>query len=278
MCSEVLVMLRLVCVLWCHHEVEESEEKQVTVDLSGRLHDETWWLVRIVRKQPAFLPVRLTSLTTLCGGIISTFWIARLEPTAACSQSCTIVWNKVSLCVLVYLKQLVLLRPHSTFRSEWWEPGWLARHPLRQLQQPGSASRHTRSDDALLRLQESFQARWADLKGRRAPAWTRGCGLVAWSPPVTVSAGRDEVVLGHFLCTAGRKWWVRGGALARCPHRSFQGADGCHVEPFEVGGGVRGRVGRFHIWGAERLQGRRRRGGEGGAAAMLQRKQEEQTS
>lgn len=179
---------------------------------------------------------------------------------------------------LFILNNWCFLRPHSTFRSEWWDPGWLARRPLWQLQQPGSTSCHTRSDDALLRLQELLQARRADLKGWWALAWTRGCGQAAWRPPVTVSAGRDGVVLGHFLCTAGRKWWVRGGSLAQRPHSSFQGADGCHLEPSEVGGGVRGRVGRFHIWGAERLQGRRRRGGEGGAAVMLQRKQEEQAS
>lgn len=63
-----------------------------------------------------------------------------------------------------------------------------------------------------------------------------------------VGAGGHGVVLGHFLESAVS--WQRGGgggALAECRFWSFQGADGRRVEPFEVGGGVRGRERKLHV-------------------------------
>lgn len=115
---------------------------------------------------------------------------------------------------------------------------------------PASVSHRPRSDDALLRLQESLQARRADLKGQRPADETRlsGRGSAAQRPRVEVGAGGHGVVLGHFLESAAS--WQRGGgggALAECRFWSFQGADGRRVEPFEVGGGVRGCERKLHV-------------------------------
>lgn len=126
-------------------------------------------------------------------------------------------------------------------------PDQLTKHPLKPLRQPASASRGPGSDDALLCLQESFQTRRADLKGQWAPAETRVSAEAPQGPRVQVGAGRDGVVLGHFLPAACRRRGGGGGVLARCRCRSFQGADRRRVKPFEVGGGVRGCERRYHV-------------------------------
>lgn len=143
-----------------------------------------------------------------------------------------------------------------------------------QLRQPASLPHSPGRDDALLRLQESFQTRRADLEGRRPPAESRlgggGGGEASLGPRVKVGAGGDGVVLRHLPAAARRR---RGGGAggggggAERRFRSFQGADGRRVEPFEVGGGVRGGERRLHVRGAE---GGRRRGGT--AVMMLQRR------
>lgn len=117
----------------------------------------------------------------------------------------------------------------------------------RQLRQPASASRGPGSDDALLCLQESFQTRRADVKGQWPPAETRVSAEAPQGPRVQVGAGRDGVVLGHFLLAACRRRGGGGGALARCRCRSFQGADRRRVKPFEVGGGVRDCERQLHV-------------------------------
>lgn len=138
-----------------------------------------------------------------------------------------------------------------------------------QLRQPGSASCHPGSDDALLRLQKSFQTWRADLKGERPSAEARGSTEGQQGPHVQVGAGGDNVVLGHFLPAPRRQRGGGGGAAARCRCRSFQGADGRCVEPFEVGGGVRGCERRVPI--------RRRRRGDGiGVMLQLETEQEKQ--
>lgn len=116
----------------------------------------------------------------------------------------------------------------------------------RRLRRPASASHRPRSDDALLRLQESLQTRRADLKGQRPADQTRLREPAALQPRVEVGAGGHGVVLGHFLESAA-SWQRGGGALAERRFGSFQGADGRHVEPLEVGGGVRGCERKLHV-------------------------------
>lgn len=122
-----------------------------------------------------------------------------------------------------------------------------------QLRQPATIAHSPRSDDALLRLQESLQTRRADLEGWRPPA------EAAQGPRVRVGAGGDGVVLGDFLAVAacGRRGGGGGGRAGRWSGRwsgCFRGADGRRVKPFEASGGVRGRESRNHVWAVQLLQ------------------------
>lgn len=134
----------------------------------------------------------------------------------------------------------------------------------RQPRQPAFVSHSPGSNDALLCLQESFQTRRADLKGEWPLAQTSISAKAAPGPCVWVSAGGDCIILGHFLAAAT---WQRGGGssgLVECWFRSFQGADGWCVKPFEMSGRVGGCC--LYIWGAERhWRGWRK----GGTAMML---------
>lgn len=156
-------------------------------------------------------------------------------------------------------ENLVKLQTKRRFPSELFKA--FADELCSFLSQPDSASHCPGSDDALLRLQESLQARWADLEGRRSTPPPQG-------HRVMVGGGGDGVVLRHFLCAA--RWQRGGGAWWR--RRSFQGANGWCVKPFEVGEGVRGHGRWCHVWRTEWCLRARRRGG--GAVMTLQRKQE----
>lgn len=89
---------------------------------------------------------------------------------------------------------------------------------LRQPAGPASVSHSPRSDDALLRLQESLQTGRPDLKGRRQRGHMTVRGAALCQPAGGVGAGGHSVVLGQLLAA--------GGGRGRNGLQGFQGTHG----------------------------------------------------